>query len=77
MFPIWKSIIEKDTVINTKAIVIFKRFVFELNSFDDYLNLLKRCDEQGMGYTWYYPYGFGEEPEVPSEIKKHVQYLHI
>ena len=31
--PIWKSSIESATVINTNAIVILRRFVFELNIF--------------------------------------------
>lgn len=45
------------------------------NGFDDYIDLLQRCNDQGIGYTWFYPYSYGGEPAVPDEIKAHVRYL--
>lgn len=47
------------------------------NGFDDFTNLLKKCNTQGVGYTWFYPYSYGEEPEVDDEIRKNVRYLYI
>lgn len=47
------------------------------NGFDDFTDLLQRCNDKKIEYTWYYPYSYGEQPEVPEEIKKHVQYLYI
>lgn len=48
-----------------------------VNGFDDYIDMLKRCNEQKIGYTWFYPYSYGEEPEVPDEVREHVRYLYI
>lgn len=65
-----------DKMVFTETSGITNIFV-SANSFDDYIDLLKRCNEQGIGYTWYYPYCYGEEPEVDAEVKEHVRYINI
>jgi len=45
------------------------------NGYPDYLELLERCEREGVEYTWFYPYWALTEPEVPESIRKHVQYV--
>lgn len=47
------------------------------NGYMDYLELLKKCENSGIEYTWFYPYGTFAEPEVPEVLKKHVQLLRL
>lgn len=47
------------------------------NRYPDYLDLLERCGQEGIEYTWFYPYDASEEPEVPESLRKHVQYVRL
>jgi hypothetical protein len=47
------------------------------NGYPDYLELLERCEQEGIEYTWFYPYYAADEPEVPESLKKHVQYVRL
>lgn len=47
------------------------------NGYPDYLDLLERCGQEGVEYTWFYPYYTAEEPEVPEGLRKHVQYVRL
>jgi len=40
-----------------------------------YLELLERCDREGLEYTWFYPYYGTDEPEVSESLGNHVQYV--
>jgi len=46
------------------------------NGYDDFLAVLKKCDEAGMDYRWFYPHTF-EPPEVPEEVRNRVEFLRI
>jgi len=45
------------------------------NGYPDYLELLERCDREGLEYTWFYPYYGTDEPEVSESLGNHVQYV--
>lgn len=47
------------------------------NGYPDYLELLERCEQEGIEYTWFYPYYAADEPEVPESLKKRVQYVRL
>jgi len=47
------------------------------NGYEDYLELLEKCEDEGIDYTWFYPYGTYAEPEVPETLRKHVQLLRL
>ena len=47
------------------------------NGYEDFLLLLQRCEEDGLDYTWFYPYYGETKPKVPEHITKNVQYLNI
>jgi len=47
------------------------------NGYPDYLELLERCGQEGIEYTWFYPYSGSEEPEVFESVRKHVQYVRL
>lgn len=47
------------------------------NGYNDYLDLLERCENEGIEYTWFYPYSTSAEPEVSDDFRKSVQFLHI
>ena len=47
------------------------------NGYPDYLDLLERCQQEGMEYTWFYPYYGAEEPELPESVRTHVQYVSL
>lgn len=47
------------------------------NEFPDFLDLLEHCRQEGIEYTWFYPYYASNEPEVPDSIRKHVQYVRL
>ncbi len=44
------------------------------NGYDDFLELLGKCESAGMDYVWFYPYT-GVRPKVPEGFKKHVRFL--
>lgn len=46
------------------------------NGYDDFLSLLRKCDDSGMDYIWFYPYTY-TEPEVPETMRKRVQFLEV
>jgi len=62
-----------DKIINDAAGTI--TLLVSPNGYPDYLDLLERCDREGLEYTWFYPYDGADEPEVPESIRKHVQYV--
>ncbi len=45
------------------------------NGYPDFLDLLEHCEQDGIEYTWFYPYYATNEPEVPESLRKHVQYV--
>ena len=47
------------------------------NGYPDFLELLARCENEGIDYTWFYPYSTSTPPEVPAMIQEHVQLLYI
>lgn len=47
------------------------------NGYLDYLELLERCEQEGIEYTWFYPYDATDVPEVPESIRKQVQYVRL
>ena len=47
------------------------------NGYQDYLDVLEKCSEENVEYTWFYPCYAGEEPEVPDFIKTHVEYVRL
>ena len=47
------------------------------NAYGDYLQLLNRCEQEGIEYTWFYPIYATVEPEVPENIRKHVQFVRL
>lgn len=47
------------------------------NSYEDYMKLLERCEEEGIEYTWFYPCSIFSEPELPERVQKHVQFMHL
>lgn len=47
------------------------------NGFKDFLQLLLDCESKGIEYSWFYPHGTSEAPEVPDRIRKHVHFLHL
>ena len=47
------------------------------NGYPDYLDVLERCKQEGMEFTWFYPCYAGEEPEVPDTLKEHIEYVRL
>ncbi len=47
------------------------------NGYDDFLALLQRCKEEGLDFTWFYPYYGSSLPPVPESIGDCVQYLQV
>ncbi len=45
------------------------------NGYSDYLDVLEHCEQEGIEYTWFYPYDSADEPKVPENLSKHVQYV--
>ncbi len=47
------------------------------NGYRDFLKLLEHCENEGMEYTWFYPYHSSTEPELPDFLQKHVHFLRL
>ena len=47
------------------------------NGYPDYLGLLERCEQEGIEYTWFYPFDATEEPEVSESVKRYVEYVRL
>ena len=47
------------------------------NCYDDFRELLAKCNMEGLEYTWFFPYGTYAEPEVPEMLQKNVQLLRL
>ncbi len=47
------------------------------NGYGDFLSLLEKCQQEGVEYTWFYPYLTSDEPEVPETIREHVQFVRL
>lgn len=52
-------------------------FFISPNETDGFMDVLERCEREGISYTWFYPHTTVKKPEVPAAMKKHVQYLYI
>ena len=52
-------------------------FFISPNETEGFMNVLERCEREGISYTWFYPHTTIKQPEVPGIFKKHVQYLYI
>lgn len=52
-------------------------FFVSPNDTDGFMDILKRCDYEGISYTWFYPHTSIRKPEVPEFAKKNVQFLYI
>jgi len=47
------------------------------NGFDNFTQVLKRCDKEGISFAWFYPHASLEKPEVPEGLRKYVQFLYL
>lgn len=47
------------------------------NGYPDFTGLLMRCKEKGVDYTWFYPCEAFDKPEIPAELARNVQFLHL
>jgi len=47
------------------------------NCYEDFRQLLERCDQEDIEYTWFYPYSTAAEPEVPDSVRKHVRLVRL
>lgn len=47
------------------------------NQYDDFLELLGEYQASGREYRWFYPVSGNKMPELPVELKGHVQLIHI
>lgn len=52
-------------------------FFVSPNGFGEFLEMLNKCNEQGIEYTWFYPYSSSQKPKIPPELEKNVKFLHI
>ncbi len=72
--PLFKNLYESKVFDNNDSSLTF--FVSP-NGFAEFVEMLKKCSEQGMDYTWFYPYSTSEKPKIPPELEKNVKFLHI
>ena len=56
---------------------VLMTFFVSPNETDGFLEILKRCEREGISYTWFYPHTTMKRPEAPAFTEKHVQYLYI
>lgn len=47
------------------------------NQYDDFLLLLKRFQNAGNEYLWFYPVSGSREPELPPELAKQIRLIHL
>lgn len=52
-------------------------FFVSPNGYEDFILLLKECENRGMNFAWFYPIMYYNEATVPSEIEKRVQVMKI
>lgn len=52
-------------------------FFISPNETEGFMEVLERCEREGISYTWFYPHTTIKRPEVPAALKKHVQYLYL
>ena len=52
-------------------------FFISPNGTEGYLDMLEQCEREGISYVWFYPHTTIKKPEVPTGMKKHVQYLYM
>ena len=55
----------------------FFTFFISPSGHEEFVELVKKCELQGMDYCWFYPAQPFDEPEVPGEIKPHVQFIQL
>ena len=65
----WEKIFEEGDTLMT--------FFVSPNETEGFMDVIERCEKEGISYTWFYPHTAGKVPEVPAAVKKHVQFLHI
>ena len=46
-------------------------------TYDEFVELMKKCKEQKMGFCWYYPVISSEKPELPKGIEEDVRVIHL
>lgn len=47
------------------------------NQYDDFLALLREYRDSGRDYRWFYPVSGNRDPELPADLKSHIQIIHI
>lgn len=47
------------------------------NQYEDFLGLLREYQRGGREYRWFYPVSGNKLPQLPGDIKEHVQFIHI
>lgn len=52
-------------------------FFISPNGYEDFLELLRECKEQGVEYCWYCPVTSSELPKVPEELEQQVHFLNV
>jgi uncharacterized protein (DUF58 family) len=52
-------------------------FFISPNETEGFMDMLERCEREGISYTWFYPHTTIKAPEVPAIFKKNVQFLYI
>ena len=55
----------------------FFTFFVSPNGYDEFVELMKKCKEQKMGFCWYYPVISSEKPELPKGIEEDVRVIHL
>ena len=52
-------------------------FFISPNDTDSFMDVMERCEREGMSFTWFYPHTTIKKPEVPGRLSKHVHYLYL
>lgn len=47
------------------------------NQYDDFLELLREYQDSGRDYRWFYPVSVNRNPELPGDLRSHIQIIHI
>lgn len=47
------------------------------NQYDDFVRLVKKYQDAGKEYVWFYPAEGSKEPELPPELAEHIRVIHL
>lgn len=47
------------------------------NQYDDFVRLVKKYQDAGKEYVWFYPVAGSKEPELPPELAEHIRVIHL